>query len=427
MQITREIAGGVLELLMKGRLDNEAADDFLGVVDDVLREGHHAVLLDLRGVDYVSSAGLGAMVRAQKRFQAIHGVFGVASLSPQADEILRLTKLGKVLLCDADEVREKYASGGLTGHAAFRIASAEGLALAIYDLAPTAKLKSRIWGDAGGLVNGRSASRQAGPVQFPGDAFGFGIGAFGRDEADCAGRFGEFVAAAGGVAVQPTPEGAKPDYQIASEAFVPQPRLLYGVSFAGAFSQMIRFEAQPPGNSTGLSTLVDQCLKQSGADLAGIVIVAESAGLIGARLRRSPVPQPGGTGASFTHPDIRKWFSFAAEHVFEHSLIVAVGVAARDVAQGKTSGLAPFVRRLSPELDLYGHFHAAVFSYRPLKKRRLNLQETVLSLFEEEELLAVLHLLNDARAISGSGESQLVTGACWIGPLDLVAAEAQAK
>ncbi len=111
MQITREMAGGVLELRIQGRLDNEAADDFLAVVDDVLRHGHHAVLLDLRGVDYLSSAGLGAMVRAQKRFQAIHGVFGVASVSPQAGEILRLTKLGKLLMCDADEVREKHAGG----------------------------------------------------------------------------------------------------------------------------------------------------------------------------------------------------------------------------------------------------------------------------------------------------------------------------
>jgi anti-anti-sigma factor len=426
MQITREMAGGVLELRIQGRLDNEAADDFLAVTDDVLRQGHHAVLLDLRGVDYLSSAGLGAMVRTQKRFQAIHGFFGVASVSPQADEILRLTKLGKILLCDADEVREKYARGDATGIAPFRIASEEGLGLAIYDLPAAAKLRCQIWGDAGALVAGRHGERQAPQVPFPSDSFGIGVGAFGRDEADCASRFGEFVAAAGGVAVQPTPEGSKPDYQLASGAFVPQPHLLYGLSFAGAFSQMIRFESPADGNCIGLSTLVDQCLKESGADVAGIVMIAEAAGLIGARLRRSPVPSHGGTGPSFSHPEIRKWFSFASEHLFAHSLIVAAGVASREVPRGDAAALAPLVRRLSPDLDLYGHFHAAVFSYRPLKKRRLNLQETVLSLFEEEELQAVLHLLYDDRAISGSGESQLVTGACWVGPLDF-AAEAQPK
>src|SRR5262245_49515728 len=109
MQITTEIVDGVIELQVKGRLDNEAADDLLAAIDGVLRRGHHAALLDMQGVDYVSSAGLGALVRAQKRFQAIHGAFGVARSSPQVAEILQLTKLATVLVCDAEEVREQYA------------------------------------------------------------------------------------------------------------------------------------------------------------------------------------------------------------------------------------------------------------------------------------------------------------------------------
>src|SRR5262245_6154672 len=140
MQITSEMIGGVLELRIDGRLDNEAADDLLAAIDDVLRKGHHAALLDMRGVNYVSSAGLGALVRAQKRFQAIHGIFGVASSSPQVAEILQLTRLAKVLVCDPEEVREKHASGEGTVQPSFRIAAAEGLGLAIYDLRPTEKL-----------------------------------------------------------------------------------------------------------------------------------------------------------------------------------------------------------------------------------------------------------------------------------------------
>jgi hypothetical protein len=172
---------------------------------------------------------------------------------------------------------------------------------------------------------------------------------------------------------------------------------------------------------------VHQCLDRSRTDVAGIVIVAEAAGLIGARLRKSPMAPDGSSGASFTHPEIRKWFSFAAEHVYQHSLVVVSGVAARGVLQGDATALAPLVRPISRHLDLHGHFHAAVFSYRPLKKRRLNLQETIQSLFSEEELQAVLHLIQDDRAISGSGESEFVSGACWVGPIVQVAAEGQTK
>ena len=427
MQITTETDSGVLELRMQGRLDNEAADDLLAVMDDVLRKGHHAAMLDMRGVDYVSSAGLGALVRVLKRFQAIHGIFGVASSSPQVADILKLTGLAKLLVCDPEEVREKHAGGDATVQPSFRVAAADGLGLAIYDLHSAEKLRCQVWGDAGRLAPSRSAKPESWTVRFPADSFGLGIGAFGRDNEDCADRFGEFVAVAGGVAVQPTPEGGKSDYQLASGGFVPQPHLLYGLSFAGEFSQMIRFESQAIEGRTGLSTLVHQCLQLSGAGLAGIAIVAEAAGLIGAKLRRSPVSANSGTGATFSHPEIRKWFSFTSEHVFPHSLVVVVGVAARGTPQGDAAALAPLLRPLSPNSDIHGHFHAAVFSYRPLKKRRLNLQETVLNLFDNEDLQAVLHLLHDDRPISGSGESDLVSGACWVGPIAQVAAEGEAK
>jgi hypothetical protein len=72
---------------------------------------------------------------------------------------------------------------------------------------------------------------------------------------------------------------------------------------------------------------------------------------------------------------------------------------------------------------LVGHFHAAPFPYSPLKKRRLNLSQTVESLFEGKEPGGVLHLLGDYRDISGAGESQLINGAAWIAPITDVVSE----
>src|SRR5262245_38078755 len=134
MQIAIVTDSGVLELRMQGRLDNEAVDHFLAVMDDVLRKGHHAAVVDMRQVDYVSSAGLGALVRVLKRFQAIHGVFGVAQASSQVAEILELTGLAKLLICDPQKVRERQAGGQATIEPSFRVAAVDGLGLAIYDL-----------------------------------------------------------------------------------------------------------------------------------------------------------------------------------------------------------------------------------------------------------------------------------------------------
>ena len=64
-----------------------------------------------------------------------------------------------------------------------------------------------------------------------------------------------------------------------------------------------------------------------------------------------------------------------------------------------------------------GHFHAAAFSYRPLQKGRIDLDSTVTTLFEAETLQGILHLLNDDRAIVGTGQSEFVRGACWMAPI----------
>jgi hypothetical protein len=47
----------------------------------------------------------------------------------------------------------------------------------------------------------------------------------------------------------------------------------------------------------------------------------------------------------------------------------------------------------------------------------IELNETVAGLFEPDQLLGVMHLLNDDRGAAGAGESEFVTGACWIGPI----------
>ena len=47
----------------------------------------------------------------------------------------------------------------------------------------------------------------------------------------------------------------------------------------------------------------------------------------------------------------------------------------------------------------------------------IDLDETVTGLFEPDQLLGVLHLLNDDRGVAGGGESQFVAGACWIGQI----------
>jgi hypothetical protein len=299
----------------------------------------------------------------------------------------------------------------------FRLATPAGMLLEMYDLNPRARLTCRLIGDPRILASGEYDQRQCRRVEFPTSSLGLGLGAVGQDFADCQSSFGEFLAIRGSVALQPTREAGKPDYQRGTGSFVPEVHVLYGLSCTGEFSQLNRFQPEESVPTLRFSTLVDQCLEQSKTNLAAMVFVVETAGLIGARLRRSPTCGSSGGGARFSHPEIRRWLSFTPERAFPHSLALIAGIAQRGTPANAPLQLAEFLRPLGPNTEIQGHFHAAVFSYRPLKKRKLDLTETIATLFETEDLQAVIHLLYDDREISGSGESEFVSGACWVGPI----------
>ncbi len=115
--------------------------------------------------------------------------------------------------------------------------------------------------------------------------------------------------------------------------------------------------------------------------------------------------------APFQYPGVRHWLSFSAERLHARSLALVSGIAAASASDK----LAPFLRRLGGADSPLGHFHAAAFSYRPLKKGDIDLKETVTSLFQTETLQGVLHLLADSREAAGPQQSEFVRGACWIG------------
>jgi hypothetical protein len=138
-------------------------------------------------------------------------------------------------------------------------------------------------------------------------------------------------------------------------------------------------------------------------------MIAESGGLVGAALRRSPAAET----TSFQYPDIRAWLSFSTERLYARSLALVTGVA----SSASSGPFASLLRPLGAGTGFFGHFHAAAFSYRPLQKGEIDLKSTVTSLFEAENLQGVLHLLTDDRPAAGPQQSEFVRGACWISAL----------
>jgi len=112
-------------------------------------------------------------------------------------------------------------------------------------------------------------------------------------------------------------------------------------------------------------------------------------------------------------PAVREWLSFAPERTYAMTTTLIAGVAAR----APKGPLAAHLRPLGFMGQLYGHFHAAVFSYQPLPQRTVELGDLLRGLFENHQLRDVLHLVWDDRGETGVGESALVRGVAWIAPV----------
>ncbi len=400
MQITQHKTSDALLIRLSGRLDAGWCDPVQKTFDAAVRSGEHRIEVDMAEIDYISSAGLGVLLGLYKRLHGINGAFGIAAASPFVESVLKLAGLASLIsgpsTAQAAEAKESCRTE-MSERAGYEIFSCPGTGM-----------KVSVAGNPSVLRDG-DPDRTAALMRFDAESFAIGIGALGTGYSDCEARFGEFLAIAGLAAFQPSDSSGRPDFVLSEGDLVPEGRLLLGLSGRGEFPLLARFAAKADFRSVGLAELAASALAFSQASAVAVAAITETAGLVGASLRRSPSPVREGT-PRFDFPGIRDWLSFHSEPVHRDSTSLVVGVAARP-----GSSLDPLLRPIGP--DLLGHFHAATFPYRPLQKGRIALQASVAALFETGSVGSVLHLLPDQREAIGSGESEFLRGAIWISPI----------
>ena len=403
------------DVTVTGRLDSSWTPFLSDRLDEVVRSGVYEVRLDLTGLTYLSSTGIALLVRYHRQMRQIGGSFRIVGDSETVRDVLRLTGVARLFYEEPAPVQAPGASGG-SGRSVDR----PEMTLSVFAPAgrPTASALELI-GDPTRLAQGgyRESDERLWRAE-PG-VMAIGLGALGPSFDACRQRFGDFLAASGVATYRPGAGQGHPDFEAASGAFVPQMRLLYGLSFRmGASAVMARFEprVEPELGEVTLSSLAEACLDLVDAATVGVVLVGESAGLVGSALRQSPLSMDSGLDP-FDQRAARDWFSLTAEPEFARSTTLVVGVASRRPGPE----LSPFVRplALATAPTLQGHFHATVVPYRPLPRGSLDLNAVLKLIFESGRIDSLLHLLNDSRPIVGVGESTFTRGVFWVVPLSV--------
>ncbi len=375
---------GALVLTVAGRLDAYWAAQLDNELAESIRGGARQLVLDAAGLEYVSSAGIRVVMRALKELRGIGGTLGMRGMSERIRAVFAMSGLDRLL-------------------AVVPPAAAAGSAGTDFVLQADARLQVRVSGTPGAY-----AAADARTEPYPDGTIGFGLGAFGTTHDECRERYGEYLAAGGAAVYLPTDGGDVPDYLAGDAAFVPAVTVLYGVTLQGPFARQTRFSGGA-GTPVALGTLLREVLAP--VPVAGFALIAESAGLVGAALRRSPAL----AAPDLDFPAVRDSISYTVDRACERGTILAVGVVARDAPAA--GPLAPLLRPYAE--GILAHCHAVAFSYKPLAAGKLDFGDTVRTLFAQQEAQAVLHLLRDARDLTGVGESEFIRGALWTAPLEL--------
>ncbi len=95
IDVKSERGVAVVELLTK-RLDASIAVSFKECVHEVIQSGKTRLVLNMGGVQFVDSSGLGALVSILKALGPSHGSLSIANVQPAVTGLFKLTRMDKV-------------------------------------------------------------------------------------------------------------------------------------------------------------------------------------------------------------------------------------------------------------------------------------------------------------------------------------------
>jgi anti-sigma B factor antagonist len=111
MDIEVSQSNSVTLIVPKGDLDMGTADQVKRTLTGLIEKGQAKLVMDLGGVTYIDSSGLGALVAAMKQARAVGGNLKLCALQEDVRSIFEMTRLIKVIAVHSDR-QEAIASWG---------------------------------------------------------------------------------------------------------------------------------------------------------------------------------------------------------------------------------------------------------------------------------------------------------------------------
>ena len=85
------------EVWLSGELDHHSAPAVKRRLDDIISSGATKIILDLSGLRFMDSSGIGVLLGRYQRVKTAGGSIGVRNASKQVDKVFRIAGLYKII------------------------------------------------------------------------------------------------------------------------------------------------------------------------------------------------------------------------------------------------------------------------------------------------------------------------------------------
>lgn len=386
---------GVKCLHLKGRIDSMSALEIQRQFNDLILSGERRMVVDFEEVNYISSAGLRVFLAAQKQLTKAGGEVVLYRMSPDVRRVFQMSGFEKLFRIASNE--EEIRSALQTEQQPAEVASQEIEGVPVQYIEKDVEAgKIIVVGSQENLTGSNYAEKDVVAVKPDDMKYGTGLAAIGDQYDDYKNCFGESVVINRHLFFYPAVKRSAVDFMIYTQGDTTlRYKFLHGFGFNGNFKFILSFKS--PEGLTDLARLVKGFHSLSEANILGIVLMAESKGLLGMNLKRIPIVEnkPENSRDIFASENFSEWINFPVEPTDVNNVIIGTGIAVKDrnAAGGAVQPLIPKEQNF--------HIHACVFGKEPFKKSLQEFDAEIERVLAELEVHKIQHLLGQTRFSTG--------------------------
>ena len=386
---------GIRWVKIAGRIDGMTCGEVRRQMDDLVQQGQRFFAAHLQEVNYISSAGLRVFLEVQKQLKRVGGEMLLFGLSGNVLKTFDMS--GFLTMFQTFARREEVEAALKGGSTPVGVEATEVLGIPFQHVrkeAPPGEL--RVIGSQEKLLF--SGYTQSDVIHLRGDDVqqGFGLATLGDEYEEYKNLFGEALVLNRNLFFYPATKHPVADFMLCgkdSEGI--EYRFLNGAGFRGSCQHVLSFEGVE--GAVDLSRLVQALFHFTERNVVGIVLLAESRGLWGMNIRKSPVIEnrPVDGKEIFDRTHFQEWMNFPVEPGEINHVVACVGIAVREPGRAR-----PEIAGLIAEGQRF-HMHGAVFSKSPLSKDVRQYEKELDRIVNELEVTKVQHVLGQSRFGSG--------------------------